>query len=101
MAASALVQARIDPALKERASAVLDKMGLTVSDVVRILLTRIANEGALPFGFAADPDAHDAWVRQKVLEALEDTRPAIAHDDVESHFAARREATRKRISKKR
>ncbi|WP_150620595.1 hypothetical protein [Pandoraea horticolens] len=48
-----------------------------------------------------DPDAHDAWVRQKVLEALEDTRPAVPNQDVESHFAARREATRKRISNKR
>ena len=45
MAATALVQTRIDPVLKERASAVLDNMGLTVSDAVRILLTRIANEG--------------------------------------------------------
>lgn len=101
MAASALVQTRIDPELKERASAVLEKMGLTVSDVVRILLTRIANEGALPFGFAADPDTHDAWFKQKVLEALEDTRPAISNEDVEAHFAARREATRRRNANKR
>lgn len=50
MAATALVQARIDPALKERAAAVLDKMGLTVSDAVRILLTRVAIEAALSGG---------------------------------------------------
>ncbi|VVD72701.1 type II toxin-antitoxin system RelB/DinJ family antitoxin [Pandoraea cepalis] len=100
MATSALVQARIDPELKERATDVLDRMGLTVSDVVRILLTRIANEGALPFGFVADPDAHDAWFKRKVLEALEDTRPAIPDEDVESHFVARRAAARKRSSPK-
>lgn len=47
MVATALVQVRIDPALKERAAAVLDKMGLTVSDAVRILLTRVAIEAAL------------------------------------------------------
>lgn len=52
MAATALVQTRIDPALKERAVAVLGNMGLTVSDAVRILLARVANEGALPFAFA-------------------------------------------------
>jgi DNA-damage-inducible protein J len=92
MAANALVQTRIDPALKERAMAVLDKMGLTVSDAVRILLTRVANEGALPFDFTTDPVAHDAWFRAKVQEALEDPRPAIAHDEVEAHFAKRREA---------
>jgi DNA-damage-inducible protein J len=92
MAASALVQTRIDPALKERAAAVLGKMGLTVSDAVRILLTRIANEGALPFGFASDPAAHDAWFRAKVLEALDDPREPVAHEKVEAHFARRRAA---------
>lgn len=101
MVASALVQARIDPALKERATAVLENMGLTVSDVVRILLTRIANEGTLPFAFAVDPEAHDAWFRRKVHEALEDTRPAIPDDEVEAHFAARRAAARKRTTSKR
>nr|WP_321879237.1 type II toxin-antitoxin system RelB/DinJ family antitoxin [Paraburkholderia bannensis] len=92
MSASALVQVRIDPVLKARASTVLDKMGLTVSDAVRILLTRIANEGALPFDFAVDPATHDAWFRAKVREALGDPRPAIADDDVEAHFAKRRAA---------
>jgi DNA-damage-inducible protein J len=97
MAATALVQTRIDPALKERATAVLDNMGLTVSDAVRILLTRIANEGALPFALATDPAAHDAWFRAKVQQALEDPRPAVPHDDVEAHFAKRRKsALRKR-----
>ena len=43
------VQARIDGAVKEEAAAVLAAMGLTVSDAVRLLLTRIAQEKALPF----------------------------------------------------
>jgi DNA-damage-inducible protein J len=49
MAASAFVRARIDEKLKEEATAVLADMGLTVSDVVRIVLTKIAKEKALPF----------------------------------------------------
>lgn len=49
MAANALVQARIDGAIKEEAAVVLAAMGLTVSDAVRLLLTRIAREKALPF----------------------------------------------------
>ena len=44
-----LVQARIDREVKEEAAAVLAAMGLTVSDAVRLLLTRIAREKALPF----------------------------------------------------
>src|ERR1022692_34188 len=53
MPANALVQTRIDPVVKERASAVLEELGITVSDAVRILLTRTANEGAVPFVISA------------------------------------------------
>lgn len=49
MAANQLVQARIDGAIKEEAAAVLAAMGLTVSDAVRMLLTKIAREHVLPF----------------------------------------------------
>ena len=49
MAANQLVQARIDGAVKEEAAAVLAAMGLTISDAVRLLLTRVAHEKALPF----------------------------------------------------
>jgi addiction module RelB/DinJ family antitoxin len=53
MAANALVTTRIDPAVKDDASAVLAALGLTLSDAVRLLLTKVAREGALPF---------DLWV---------------------------------------
>lgn len=49
MAANAFVRARIDETLKDQAAAVLAEMGLTVSDVVRITLTRVAKDKALPF----------------------------------------------------
>jgi DNA-damage-inducible protein J len=49
MAANALVQARIDSEVKEEATAVLAAMGLTLSDAVRLMLTRVAREHALPF----------------------------------------------------
>ncbi|QEZ43970.1 type II toxin-antitoxin system RelB/DinJ family antitoxin [Cupriavidus oxalaticus] len=50
MPASTFVRARIDQQIKEEAAAVLEAMGLTVSDAVRMLLTRIALEQALPSG---------------------------------------------------
>jgi len=87
MASTVPVQTRVDSDIKERAGVVLDKMGLTVSDAVRILLTRIANEGALPAGLTMDAAAHDAWFRAKVQEALDDTRPGIPHEDVEAMMA--------------
>ena len=47
--ANQLVQARVDKNTKDEATAVLAAMGLTVSDAVRLLLTRVAREKALPF----------------------------------------------------
>lgn len=91
MAANALVQTRIDADIKDRATAVLQSMGLTVSDAVRILLTRTANEGSLPLEMVGSSDAHDAWFRAKVLQALEDTRPDIEDADAEARFRKRRE----------
>ena len=49
MPSNTVVRARIDGQIKEEATAVLDAMGLTVSDAFRMLLTRIAKERALPF----------------------------------------------------
>jgi antitoxin component of RelBE/YafQ-DinJ toxin-antitoxin module len=68
-------------------------LGLTVSDAVRILLTRTAREGALPFELIADPQAYDAWFRAKVREALDDMRPDVPHEEVEAEFAVRRAAS--------
>ena len=49
MTANQLVQARIDSAIKQEATAVLAAMGLTVSDYVRIGLTKVAIEKTIPF----------------------------------------------------
>ncbi len=49
MATNAFVRARIDEGLKQAAAAVLADLGLTVSDAVRILLTKVAKDKALPF----------------------------------------------------
>jgi DNA-damage-inducible protein J len=49
VARNAVVRARIDGQIKEEASIVLASIGLTVSDAVRLMMTRIAKEKALPF----------------------------------------------------
>ncbi len=43
------VRARIDTATKERAADALADMGLSLSDAIRLLLVRIADERRLPF----------------------------------------------------
>jgi DNA-damage-inducible protein J len=65
MAASQLVQTRIDGAIKAEAAAVLAAMGLTVSDAVRLMLTRVAREHALPF----DPLISDSTTVAAMMEA--------------------------------
>lgn len=44
-----VVRARIDEKTKEEAAAVLDAIGLTVSDAFRLMMVRIAAEKRLPF----------------------------------------------------
>lgn len=46
---SDVVRARIDGHIKEEAANVLAGMGLSVSDAIRVLLTRIAADKAIPF----------------------------------------------------
>lgn len=49
MNADALVRARIPQDTKDRAVAALDRMGLSTSDVIRLVMMRVAEEGRLPF----------------------------------------------------
>ena len=81
-ARTSMLHVRIDDQLKAEATEALARVGLTVSDAVRILLTRVTKEGGMPAGLAADPLVHDAWFRAKVQEALTDTRPAVPHQQV-------------------
>ena len=81
-AQTSMLHVRVDDQLKAKASDALAGVGLTLSDAVRILLTRVAAEGGLPAGLAADPEAYDAWFRAKVQEALDDPRPRTPHSQV-------------------
>ncbi|HEX3666949.1 MAG TPA: type II toxin-antitoxin system RelB/DinJ family antitoxin [Rhizomicrobium sp.] len=49
MTANTVVRARIDERTRNEAAAVLDAIGLTVSDAFRLMMVRIAREKALPF----------------------------------------------------
>jgi len=49
MATTEMVHVRINKRIKARAAKTLASMGLSVSDAVRVLLTRVAVEKALPF----------------------------------------------------
>jgi DNA-damage-inducible protein J len=51
--AETYVRARIDTDTKERATEALEAMGLSISDAIRLLMLRIADERRLPFEIKA------------------------------------------------
>jgi DNA-damage-inducible protein J len=64
MSTTEMVHVRIDKRVKAQASKALASMGLSVSDAVRVLLTRIAAEKALPFEVKAPNAATVAAMRE-------------------------------------
>ena len=73
MSANAVVRARIDEQIKEEATVVLAAMGLTISDAVRLLLTKVAHEHALPF----DPLIPNATTIAAMKEARAGNLPRV------------------------
>ena len=59
------IYTQIDPVIKNEAAAVLSQMGLTVSDVCRMVLTRVAHEKRLPFS----DDIPNALTRETIEKA--------------------------------
>jgi len=49
MAADAVVRARVSESTKREASAILEAVGLTTSDLIRMVLIRVVEDKALPF----------------------------------------------------
>lgn len=49
MSADTYVRARIDAETKQRATEALEAMGLSISDAIRLLMLRVAEEQRLPF----------------------------------------------------
>lgn len=58
------VRARIDASTKERAAGALEEMGLSISDAIRLLMLRVADERRLPF----EVKAPNAKTRKAIAE---------------------------------
>ncbi len=76
-----VVRARIDPKIKEKAAVYLSSIGLTISDLIRITITRTANKQALPFDEI--PNAETA----QVLEDSKKNKGIHKAKDVDDLFA--------------
>lgn len=68
--ATTMVHVRVDEHLKAQAAETLAAMGLSVSDAVRVFLTRVVAEQQLPFALKAP----NAETRAAMAEADEITR---------------------------
>jgi len=64
MAATEMVHVRMEKRIKAQAAKTLASMGLSVSDAVRVLLTRVAKEKALPFEVKVPNAATAAAMRE-------------------------------------
>ena len=67
MPADSIVRSRIDTTTKQRAAAALEAMGLTISDAIRLLLLRVADEQRLPFDVKV-PNAKSRQAMQELAE---------------------------------
>lgn len=70
MAATTMVHVRVDEKIKEQAAETLGAMGLSISDAVRVFLTRVAAEKRLPFALRVP----NAETRAAMAEADEIAR---------------------------
>ena len=58
MSQDAVIRARVNGEVKEKAAAVLASMGLTISDMMRMTLIKVAQDKALPF----DPSPNEETI---------------------------------------
>ena len=85
MANTTMLHVRVDEELKTQASEALAAMGLSVSDAVRILLTRVANDQAFPLELKVPNAQTRAAMRQaramtKARAARFDSADALVDD---------------------
>jgi DNA-damage-inducible protein J len=85
--ADTYVRARIDSETKERAAEALAAMGLSISDAIRLLMLRIADERRLPFNVKApNPSTRKAMAeleagKGKKFESVADLMTDLNADD--------------------
>jgi DNA-damage-inducible protein J len=82
MAATTMVHVRVDENIKIQAAETLASMGLTVSDAVRVFLTRVVTDQQLPFALQAPNAATRAAMREArtISKARYASADALVHD---------------------
>ncbi len=79
-ATTTMVHVRVDENLKAQAAQTLAAMGLTVSDAIRVFLTRVAADKELPFAIQA-PNASSRIAIAEASELIKSRRARFASAD--------------------
>ena len=77
MSTTTMVHVRVDEQLKTQATETLASMGLSVSDAVRVFLTRVVADQQLPFALKA-PNAQTRAAMNEANEIVQSRRARFA-----------------------
>jgi len=81
VATTTMVHVRVNEQIKAQATETLAAMGLSISDAVRVLLTRIAAEKQLPFALQVpNAETRAAMAEAEVITAQHSARFSSAED---------------------
>ena len=102
-----VIRSRIDATLKIEAQMLLNRMGLSMSDAIRLFIHQVVARKGLPFQVKLPKQAakeHDTWFRQEVHAAMKDAdKPEtvfIPHEQVQKEWAAKRKELAKRTKQR-
>ena len=73
MATTTMVHVRVDEHIKAQAAETLASMGLTVSDAIRVFLTRVVADNELPFALKA-PNAASRAAMAEAQDIIKNKR---------------------------
>lgn len=75
MSSTSMVHVRVDEEIKAEATETLALMGLSISDAVRVFLTRVVVEKQLPFPLKVpNPETHAAMMEADVIASRNKAR---------------------------
>ncbi|MCH7522027.1 MAG: type II toxin-antitoxin system RelB/DinJ family antitoxin [Candidatus Marinimicrobia bacterium] len=78
---SAKINTRIEPELKEQVDAILDKLGLTMAEAIRLYFKQIVHRKGIPFDVRIpNPET------QAAMEDARDEENLISYTTPEEHF---------------
>ncbi len=101
-----VIRSRIDSNIKLEAQALLERLGLTMSEAIRLFLNQVVIEKGLPFQVKLSKEQaleHDRWFRSQVEAAVvaadKSETVFVPHEDVRKQWVVKRQALTKRAGK--